>query len=150
MNHPFGSVRDEISKHRECVQKMQDAVTFLKMAPESLRLVREHKGALLGDEEERKAYARSADRLGVLMNDLKMDEHSETWENHLLGRPLGSSGEEIMTKLHAEISDALRTITECSIYEEDAGSSSYSDFTDSDDSTDDSSETDNEETFSDS
>lgn len=150
MNHPFASMKQKISENRERVQKMQDAVTFLKMAPESLRLVREHKGALLSDEEERGAYARSAARLGVLMNDLNMDEHGETWENHLLGRPLGSSGEEIMTKLHTSISDALKIITECSKYEEDAGSSSYSDYTDSGESSDDSSETDDDETFSDS
>lgn len=147
MNHPFGSFRQKISDKRELVQKMQDAVTILKMAPESLRLVRAHKGALLSDEGERNAYARSAARLGVLINDLNMSEHSETWENHLLGRPLGSSGEEIMTKLHAEISDALNAIAESSRYEHDSGSSSYSDFTDS--GVESSSDTDDDdETFS--
>lgn len=147
MNHPFGSLRQKISDKRELVQKMQDAVTFLKMAPESLRLVRAHKGALLSDAGEREAYARSAARLGVLIDDLNMGEHSETWENHLLGRPLGSSGEEIMTKLHGEIRDALKAIEESSSFEHDSGSSSYSDFTDS--GTDSDSDTDDDdETFS--
>ena len=73
-------------------------------------------------DERSGAYVRSAARLGVLMNDLNMDEHGETWENHLweAARQLRRRDHDEAAHEHQRCFENHHRMPK---YEEDAGSS---------------------------
>lgn len=113
---------------------------LLTMPTESITLIRNYSGALLGTHAEQEMYKRTAPRLGVLMMDLELERaHADTWTNFLQGRPLGTDGEALLSALHSKITDLQKRIEELQEMEHDSGSSSYSDFTDASDSDDESS-----------
>lgn len=132
MNHPFPSLRHNIGLAEAKLSLAQDAITLLKMSPESLVYVRNYRGALLPAKEEAEAYKRTAARLGVVMADLELDDFSQTWSNFLSGQPLGPDGEALLGALHAQVTSVQTSLDRDRAYEHDTGSSSYSDFTDDD------------------
>lgn len=110
---------------------------LLTMPTESITLIRNYSGALLGTHAEQEMYKRTAPRLGVFMTDLELERvHADTWSNFLKGLPLGTDGESLLSTLHSKITELQKRIEELEEMEHDSGSSSYSDFTDESDSDD--------------
>ena len=80
--------------------------------------------------------ARIAPRLGVLMDDLGIDESGvEAWKQFLNGRPMGAAGAAVLSVLHANITSLQEEVARMEGLEHDSGSSSYSDLSDSEDAT---------------
>lgn len=136
MNHPFLSLLPSLREKRRLLQLNRDAVTIMALPNDSMELVRSHCGALLKTEQERDTYARIAPRLGVLMDDLGIDDGGvEAWKLFLRGQPMGAAGAAVLSTLHANITSLQAEISRMEELEHDSGSSSYSDMSDSEDDT---------------
>lgn len=138
MDHGFRSRRDEIAQLRDLVETCADLEVLLGMSAEARAALRDRLDATIEDDAVRRAATRRAARLGLLDKDVAELCRARGvaapgdlgWRAFLVhGTAIPAAAASELARVAAAASEMLAAAR---ADEEDAGSSSYDDYSDSD------------------
>lgn len=129
MDHPYLTKRAELMKMRASLRTCDDVMTLLKLTPTDRKQVAARRERAVADDAMREVLVRRSADLGCLVEDLGAGGE-DAWCNFILGGDVDTSALQASVK---SLSETLGTqIVDVDAVERDDGSSSYSDYSDSD------------------
>ena len=136
MDHPFWTRRFEMQRALEGLALLADVVTLASMTRADQAKVLARREPEVDDEAVRGILQRRGGRLGLLLEDVDAcgtgsalaKAHGTAWAAFLAG---GDEPTELVAAAEAVRADLVRVRDETQAVELDAGSSSYSDYSDS-------------------
>jgi hypothetical protein len=137
MLHPFITKRHELEQKKECLEICRDIKTLLEMSPGDQAKIIGRRDEEIKDEGVRKTVRRRAACLGLLPEKLNRsedshcmtDEESRAWSSFLMGKKTSTTT--LRSRLDNLETELRQRIEHLTTFEDDSGSSSYSDYSDS-------------------